>query len=114
MGIIKTFPIKEGEEYVSPTSEIILKQSTGTGTVAQGAGGGESSDVWVKGTGESQDAVSESSLAPREELPCCTESENSEIPPPAQAGVDGECISRSQSPWQDCGIAVSWGSALES
>lgn len=84
----------------------------GVGTVAQGPGGGEGSDIWVKGVGESQDTTSESSLVPRKELPLCTETENGEILPPAQAGVDGESVSSSQSPWQDCGDAVSWGNAL--
>ena len=112
MGIVKTFPTKEGEEYVSQTSEIILKQNTGTGTVAQGPGGGEASNIWVKGVGEFQDTTSESSLAPCQELPCCSETENSEIPPPAQAGMDGESVSSLQSPRQDCSVAVSRGSAL--
>lgn len=38
----------------------------------RGPGEGEGSgDVWVKGVGESQDAMSESSLVPRKELPLC-------------------------------------------
>lgn len=41
VGIVKTLPTEEGEEYVSQTSEIILKQSTGTGESLRALVGGK-------------------------------------------------------------------------